>query len=258
MLVSFSGGADSVYLMIQLLKKMDASQITLLYFDHGLRPESKDEISFSKQFSDTHKVPLIIQELDVLGYSKQQNCSLETAGRQMRYSSIIEKAKALQIPIVMTAHHGDDHCESMLMKLIRGSGTHWGGIEAVFNLDDIHVVRPLLGVLKTDIVQYLKCNDISFCTDESNNNLTFTRNRVRHSIMPHVRAINPKYDESFHKLSAYFSEMRHYVDTVLEPVLKCVYQHQTYLEIPRNILKELPMFLRNEAIYRLIRIFRGF
>ncbi|RAP39064.1 tRNA lysidine(34) synthetase TilS [Candidatus Marinamargulisbacteria bacterium SCGC AAA071-K20] len=181
-LISFSCGSDSVCLAHSLLSFVtSSSNITLIYFDHGLRPSEVNKekefiLSFSEQYGFNH----VIQTLPVQNYSKEKGISLEMAGRQLRYDALDCYSKDTHMTTILTAHHKNDVGESLLLKLFRGTRLLTSPIRRAFELSEgCSVYRPLLDTYKSDILLYLSKNKLSFCVDSSNESTRFKRNLIR-------------------------------------------------------------------------------
>lgn len=168
-LISFSGGADSVFLVMTLLQFLDASQIELFHYHHGGDGLSYREqaLQFAKDFSAEHKLRLHFRK-------SAQTLRAEDECRRARRSALFQVFNETQMDLISTAHHADDLLETRLLRLIRGVGPQ--GIEAMKAFDP-PFFRPLLGFRKTEILSELK---VPFVEDPSNQELDHTlRNWIR-------------------------------------------------------------------------------
>lgn len=177
-----SGGADSVALlwcMWMLREKLDIT-VEAAHFNHHLRgAESDRDEQFVRKFCDFHDIPLHVSGSEIIPGKK----GLEAAAREARYAFL----RSLKGTIA-TAHTADDNAETVLMHLLRGSGLR--GLGGITPKSD-GLIRPMLDVTRDDVETYLAENWISHVEDSSNAADTFLRNRIRHGVIPRLKAENP-------------------------------------------------------------------
>ncbi len=196
-LVALSGGADSVCLLA-LLRELPAAvrppvQIRALHVHHGLRGAEADrDEAFVRGLCGRLEVPLTVEHYEVAAYAAEHGLSTEEAGRHLRYEALeragrsweAEEAGAGQVKIAL-AHHRDDNAETILHHLLRGSGLRGlGGIRPAQG----RRIRPLLCVGRGDIESYLRERGLSWCEDSTNASDAYTRNRIRHHLLPAMAA----------------------------------------------------------------------
>lgn len=200
-LAALSGGADSVCLLY-LLKQLQPKwgfHLAAAHLHHGLRgDEAEADLAFSREICQMLQIPFYERREDVAAAAKQQKCSVETAGRQLRYAFLNETAKqfaeetktgAADIRIA-TAHHKNDQAETVLMHLLRGSGVK--GLAGIPPKRDC-VIRPLLCLTREEIETYLAQNKLSYRTDSTNFCSDMTRNKVRLELLPQLaKEYNPE------------------------------------------------------------------
>lgn len=182
-----SGGADSVALLfgLYLLKDKLKIQLSAAHFNHHLRGEESDrDEQFVRDFCEGYQIPLFVGSGDVVTGKK----GLEAAARDARYAFL----RSLPGKIA-TAHTADDNAETVLLHLVRGTGLKGLGAIAPVNGN---VIRPMLGVTRQDVEDFLTEYYISHITDSSNETDDFLRNRLRHHVMPLLTAENPKLAEN--------------------------------------------------------------
>jgi tRNA(Ile)-lysidine synthase len=209
--VALSGGADSVGLLRLLLELRHELGIVLsiVHFNHKLRgPESDQDETFVAELARAHKLEFHVSSGDVAAEAEANHLSIETAAREMRYSFFRElqeedSAGSRRLDAVATGHTLDDQSETVLMRILRGTGTHGlGGIYPVVALEQesadepdetsAKVIRPLLAIRHRELEDYLKEIGQPWREDSSNQNLHHTRNRVRHVLLPLLeREFNP-------------------------------------------------------------------
>jgi tRNA(Ile)-lysidine synthase len=179
-----SGGADSMCMLDIMLGLVP--ELTVLHFNHKLRGAASDaDERFVRDYCEDRGVPLIV------GYPEVPLEHNENAARAARYTFFAKYAKT-----AATAHTADDNVETVLMRLTRGSGGKGlGGINPVSRHGALRIVRPIICLTRTEVLEYLEYNSIPHIEDESNSDTRFTRNRVRAELIPVLREINPKLSE---------------------------------------------------------------
>ena len=190
--VAVSGGADSVALL-HLLRSLEECPLSLVvaHFNHLLRGEESDgDEAFVAALAEMHGLPYAVRRFDVKEFAGAQGLSLEEAGRVCRYRFFSDVAEQHGAATVALAHHADDQAETVLMRLLRGSGaTGLCGMTA--KTGDGRYVRPLLEVSRIQIEAYLAEHGLAYRTDSSNNDKSFLRNRIRHELIPYLETYNP-------------------------------------------------------------------
>jgi tRNA(Ile)-lysidine synthase len=210
-LVAVSGGADSVCLL-HILAKQQAElgiKLHLAHLNHQLRGAESD--SDARYVSDlAHKlgIPATIESRDVAAYHAQKGGSLEEAAREVRYNFLSQVAKKINASRVTVGHTCDDHIETILMHLLRGTGT--AGLcglqprSALPNRESdvqLEVVRPLLEITRQETSDYCQRHKLAPQNDSSNASLYFQRNRVRLELLPALRSYNPGIDKALLRLA---------------------------------------------------------
>lgn len=191
--VALSGGADSVALLDIL--QCGGYRVCAIHINHMIRGEEADrDEDFCRELCKKRSVPFFCHRIDVPGEAKARGESLELTARRLRYEAI-EKTVALEgIDRVATAHHGDDNAETVIFNIVRGSGTKGGcGIPAVRGI----YVRPLIECTRDEIIGYCAQKGLDFVTDSTNLSTDYTRNFIRHEIMPKLKEINPNSVRAF-------------------------------------------------------------
>ncbi|MBQ2576517.1 MAG: tRNA lysidine(34) synthetase TilS, partial [Lachnospiraceae bacterium] len=187
-----SGGADSVCLLFVLLSyaKIHPIKIAVVHMDHKIRPESGEDADFVRRLCEENNLPFYLYEKQINDMAVEMKCSTEEAGRMARYQAFSEVADKLSKEMtdsekkakvkIAIAHNKNDTCETMLFHLFRGSGLK--GLCGILPVRD-KLIRPLLCLQRSEIETYLAEMGVSYCTDATNAEDDYTRNRIRHNIL---------------------------------------------------------------------------
>ena len=190
-LCALSGGADSMYLLCRLLEGAERGNYTVCaaHFNHGLRPTAGRDEDFARMWCAKQGVPLAVGRGDVRAFAARQGHSVEEGARVLRYSFLEETAARGDCALIATGHHAGDNAETVLMNLIRGSGLK--GLTGIPERRG-NIIRPMLAVSRADIEHYLAANGIPHVEDESNGDQSYTRNKIRHRLIPLLEELNPR------------------------------------------------------------------
>lgn len=206
-LVGYSGGADSTCLL-HLLHSVGAN-VVAAHLHHGQRKEADDEAEKCAEFCDSIGIPLVTGKADVPTLSRDLKIGLEEAGREARYRFFRQAALQVQADWIATAHTRDDHTETILLHLVRGTGlTGLGGIPEVRD----GIVRPLLPFSREETRTYCQEHRFWFHDDPANQDEQFARSRIRLRVMPELRAINPNVEASLLRFSQVVREEDDYLN----------------------------------------------
>ncbi len=180
-----SGGADSVCLLFVLLEwqRRYGLELAVVHINHGIRAEAGEDARFVENLCSQRGIPFYLRETDVRGLAEQESCSEEEAGRNFRYRVFAETAEELGAGKIAVAHNLNDCGETMLFHLFRGSGIK--GLTGIAPVRD-RIIRPLLCVERREIEDYLAAIGQEYCRDATNEGDAYTRNRIRHHILPYV------------------------------------------------------------------------
>ena len=193
--VGLSGGPDSVFLLYALHTLQARMGFTLraVHVHHGIRGAEADrDEAFSEKLCAKIDIPFQAVHVAAPAYAAQHGLSLEEAARILRYEALEAARQQLtQAPAawIAVAHHLDDQAETVLHNLVRGAGLR--GLAGMENRRN-HVIRPLLSIKREDILKWLKQYDIPYVTDSTNADPHYTRNRIRSTVLPELREINPE------------------------------------------------------------------
>lgn len=219
-LVGLSGGPDSVCLLMALMALSSEYDLTLnaLYVDHGLRPgETPNEIEFCRAFCAEHDVPFSMRAVDVKDLMEREKLGVQDAARRLRYEAYEEEAdKSGGGTAVALGHTADDQLETFMMRFLRGSGTT--GLGSIPPVRD-RFIRPLIETTREEITGYLKGVDAGFITDPTNLEDKYLRNKVRHTLIPILKELNPNIIETALSTSEVMRDEDRYLEAVVNKTL---------------------------------------
>ncbi len=254
-IIGLSGGADSVCLLLVLkaLQKNYHLTLTAVHVHHGIRGESADrDLLFSQELCKANNVEFVAAYRDVPGIAAKLHLTEEEAGRSVRYEIFEKEARKRGASVIAVAHHMDDQAETVLMNLLRGSGIRGcGGIQAKRSLSDgrgiqakpsvcdgnyavgkssdfndnnsdseIFIVRPLLGMRRSEIEAWLIAQNQTWCTDETNLTDEYLRSRIRNNLIPLLeREYNAQAAEHIAAASGDFFEAEEYLRSKAKELL---------------------------------------
>lgn len=187
-LIGVSGGRDSVALL-HLLLEAGFRRLIVCHLDHGLRAASGQDAEFVRELAATCGLPFMAAREDVQARAAREAQSIETAARAARYEFFAKIAAERNCPRLLLAHHADDRVETFLFNLLRGASTAGlstlrGETRRVVAGIDLQIFRPLLEATRAEIGAYVVTHDVRYREDESNQELLFSRNRLRHLALP--------------------------------------------------------------------------
>ena len=190
-LIGVSGGRDSIALLHRLTK-LGYQRLILCHLDHQLRGRpSKADAAFVDRLATKLKLECKLERMDVAALARRSKQSIETAGRTARYQFFARISRRRRCRTIFLGHHADDLVETFLINLFRGAGpAGFGGMRqiATRKVDgvELEIVRPLLGVWRTEIDAYVKTHRLKFREDATNETLGPIRNRMRRRIIPYI------------------------------------------------------------------------
>lgn len=214
-IVALSGGIDSTALLDLLNSLSKSLQFTLsaVHVDHGISHNAKQWSNFCCNLCRTLNIPITITHLKI---SKEPGNSLEATARTARYQVF----NRLSADFVVLGQHQDDQAETLFLQLLRGAGTRGLAAMPVARKQESakapRILRPLLDVPRSNIVQYAKEKRLSWINDESNENIAFDRNFLRHEIFPLLKKRYPNYAKTFLRASRHLAEASHLLDEIAE------------------------------------------
>jgi len=257
LLVAVSGGPDSVCLLHILVKLMGELGIRLhvAHLNHQLRgAESEADAQYVSNLARRLGIPATMEQRDVKGYQKHERISLEEAAREVRYTFLAQVAKAIGASRVAVGHTTDDHIETILMHLVRGTGTR--GLRGLqlraewqSSGNSLTIIRPLLQVSREETASYCHEHKLMPRIDASNLSLSPLRNRIRHQLLPLLKSYNPQVTEALLRTAEIASDDLAFIDKEgIQLWAKIAQRQEKTIILDKKRLLELPSALKRHLL----------
>jgi tRNA(Ile)-lysidine synthase len=250
-LVGLSGGRDSVALL-HWLADSSYKKLICCHLNHQLRGRASDaDARFVRKLGNRYNVDLVVGSAKVRALASKQKLSLEAAGRDARYKFFAQVAKRKRVRTIFLAHHADDVVETFLINLFRGAGS--SGLSAMREVSkrridnvDLTIVRPFLGIWRTQIDDYVRKHRLKFREDASNKDVALLRNRIRRQIIPYLeKTVGRNIRPSIWRTATIAAEEENWIETQLPD--------ETAVELSVLELRKLPIALQRREILRWLR-----
>jgi tRNA(Ile)-lysidine synthase len=219
-LVAFSGGIDSSSLAValqRLKEPLKIKRLALLHINHLLRGEEsyRDE-NFAKDFAQKYSLELFVERVDVPSLAKKRGGNIEATAREERYRLFEEVRKREGFDLVATAHHLGDLVETIILWLTRGTG-----LEGLLGFEPVegNIIRPFYLATRQEIEDFAKKQAIEWVEDSTNYDLSLARNRIRHRVVPELKAINPNLEESVLRMREILKEENELLEKLVQTAL---------------------------------------
>jgi len=257
-LAGVSGGADSVclFFILMSLSKELSFNLEVIHINHMIRKEAEGEAFFVEKLCEKYNIPFHRKDVDIPRIFRESGLSEEEAGRIERYKAFeeiadkIEKEKGTKV-LIATAHNTNDQAETMLHNLFRGTKLKGlSGIKPVRKHGNHTIIRPILPLSRSEIEEYLHSIGQDFCVDQSNNTDEFTRNRIRHNILPVAeKEINKGAVRHVAEAAAFLSEIDDYIEDKARMVLNASsVTKDGELTIDLNKLQDISPFVKERLM----------
>ena len=252
LMVAVSGGPDSMALLSVLLALRPSWGLCVwaVHFDHGLRGiESQTDARFVQDFCERMGVDLIIKNLNLQrSMAREQGESLQQFASKVRYDALFRLADEKGATKIALGHIADDQAETVLMWMIRGSGT--GGLAGMSPIRNGLVIRPLLGFSRADILEYLKSRELGYRIDSSNFSPLYLRNRLRHELIPILKRYNPNLVKVLSRQADIVREDHLFLEQLAAQAYEDLRQKRSsnLLVLPRTSLLALPLAIQRRVI----------
>lgn len=248
--IGCSAGPDSMALVDMLLKIREKYSLSLIvaHVNHNLRAQSVQEEEYLRNYCEKNQIMFECMMITEYGDDNFHN-----EARNIRYDFFEKVVYKYNANYLMTAHHGDDLVETVLMRITRGSNLNgYSGFKKVVEKGDYKIVRPLLGYTKQELEDYDKCNHVMYYVDDSNAKDKYTRNRYRKYVLPFLKEEDPNIHLKYLKFSTVLNEANQFIEHERDKALKKVIHHN-FLKI--DLFKELDAFIQKEVLYYMMNDF---
>lgn len=254
-LVAFSGGPDSVFLLdfFSRFKRKLGIRIAAMHVNHSIRgKESDGDEKFAVEFCGKLGIRIFSERVDVPAYSRSNKISIEEAARILRYKAIEEKAENAGFNKIATAHNLDDNAETILINLLSGTGI--AGLAGI-PVQRGKIIRPILTIHKKDILNCLGENGIDFRIDSSNLKTEFKRNFLRNKIFPLIREkINPSFEEALTRSSLNLSGALKFLEkSVGEGIKKFIRQEKSGIRLSTSLFDSAYSEIAGEILRKVMK-----
>lgn len=268
-ILALSGGPDSAclfYILNQIKSELDLS-ISCVHVNHGLRGKASDaDEDFVRSMCKQNNCNLRVVSADINALAKEWKLSTEEAGRKVRYQAFYQEAekvfKATGVaPKILIAHNMDDQAETILYRIIRGTGVT--GLKAMQKSEltpkGFKIIRPLLDVTKRDILEALQSEKLPYCEDKTNELPIYARNKIRLDIIPAIESINPAFKDAIVRLGEIASEQEDFLDREAKECLRRLkYEHKINLNqsisiLPVNELRGYHLAIQKRVLSHIIK-----
>lgn len=244
--VAVSGGMDSMALLSVLttLSKEMEFELVCLHFEHGIRGESsREDAAFVQRTAEQLQVPFFMGNADVPEIAKEHCVGIEQAAREARYAFFETASKKLKLNSVATAHHKGDQAETLLLNLIRGSGLN--GLTGMRFKREPNIIRPFLCVSRREIEAFVAEHGIDYREDATNQCTDYSRNYVRHIVMPAIEKLNPRAEDAFMRTAELLREDSEALQNFTEHFFKKSVELQKGIAvIDCRMLRDMPVKAR--------------
>ncbi|SDC71008.1 tRNA lysidine(34) synthetase TilS [Shouchella lonarensis] len=256
-LVAVSGGADSMALLHIMCNINAQKKFTLvaLHAHHGLREEADADAALVRTVCADWGIPYVQKQLSVRAYCEQHRIGVQQGARTLRYQFFQEAMMQLDGDVLMTAHHGDDEVETVLMKMVRGTTPLTNiGIAPDQPYVNGRLIRPLLQETKQQILAYCHAHEVPFHEDESNASSMYTRNRFRAQIVPVLKKENPHIHVHTHRFSRWHVDDNDYLFAEAEKVLVQMtkVKKSGYVKISKPLFRRIAPALQRRMIHLIL------
>jgi tRNA(Ile)-lysidine synthase len=215
LILGVSGGVDSIVLLDLICKLFPKNEKALIHVDHSIRNDTRKDVQLINDISKKYNIKSYVSKIDVLKYCKENKMGTEEGARKLRYEEFIKVFKRENADYILTAHNLDDLSENLIMRITRGTGLD--GLPGMKPKNGFFV-KPLLFASKREIVEYAKKSKLKWRDDYTNNDLKYTRNSIRHKVIPILKEHNPNFLQSIFKLSKILWIQKEHIDKEVENI----------------------------------------
>ena len=225
--LAVSGGVDSMVMLHKFATMSPRPNFCVVTVNHGIRKEAESDCKFVADYCAMLNVECQIVNVDVPGYCEQNKLSIETGARILRYQVL----DSLDCDYVCLAHNSNDNAETVLMHILRGSGAKGAtGIK----YKNGKYLRPILDLTREQIEQYAKEHNVPFVQDSTNDDTKYTRNFVRHKVLPLLTQLNPSAQQNILRFASNIKQDDEYLDSLAD-ISTVAFDFQL-ARVPKNLL----------------------
>lgn len=250
--VGVSGGPDSIALINVLNDIKNDENIPLdfelivAHINHNIREEAKLDEEYVVKFCDKKQIKVFVLSVDVLRKAQEEKKSTEETGRNIRYEFFEQILRETNSSKIATAHTANDNAETVLMNMMRGSGT--SGLKGIKAIRDEKFIRPLIETTRDDIEKYCAENNLNPRIDRTNFENEYTRNKVRNLLIPFIKEnFNPNIIMSINRLSDIIDEENEYLEDITKEKYREVLLHE---EKGKQIILDLKTFNKQDLVIK--------
>lgn len=261
LVVAVSGGPDSTALLsvLRALREELRLDLHVAHLNHGLRPDAAEDAAAVVRMVEAMGCPYHEATEDVAAAAARERRSIEDAGREARYRFLAAVAREIDAQVIATGHTRDDQAETVLMRLLRGSGLRGlAGIPPVRRHEGLWVIRPLIDTSRDEIAEYLARQRLDAREDSSNRDPAMLRNRVRLVLLPILEGYNPDVRRALARLAEVTRDDADALDALSAPQVDAVLRGTPgSVHITVQAFGRLPVALQRRALREAIRRVRG-
>jgi tRNA(Ile)-lysidine synthase len=255
--VAVSGGPDSMALLHVMLKLADRLKLRVVaaHMNHMFRgEESAEEADFVANYAAAAGIPCEVVHCDIPRKAEQQGGNPHAIAREERYRFLLQTAKQHRCQRIALAHHADDQAETVLMRLLRGTGpSGLAGIPARRTEQNVELIRPFLRIYKQTLVAYCEQQGLEYRIDSSNKERKYYRNRIRLDALPYLKQYNPQLSESLIRLSDMMRAEDDFLDQEAGDVLARWSYSDGMYEFPRKEYMHLHLALQRRCLKLILK-----
>lgn len=248
--VGCSSGPDSMALVDMLLKIREKYQLQLIiaHVNHNVRSESYEEEKYLKEYCENNK--LVFESMIIDNYGDD---NFHNEARNIRYNFFESLVYKYNAKYLMTAHHGDDLIETILMRIVRGSNlSGYSGFKKIVPMNGYTIVRPLIDYTKSELEEYVKINNVKYYIDSSNDKDKYTRNRYRKNVIPFLKEEDSNVHHKFLKFSEELDAANKFIIKTRDRAIKrCL--KKNILLLDEFVLED--RFIQKEILYYMLSEF---
>ena len=267
LVVAVSGGANSLCLLASLLELQPArrADVRVVHVDHGFRPSSTLDAEHVRELARGLGVACEVIRVDGPGYARDHGLGVEHACRALRYRALATVAARSGARAILTGHTADDSVESFVMHLLRGAGSN--GLRGIAPTETLLVgrlgpglgeaaglpaalARPLLEVRRAETAAYCRARGVTWRADPTNDDPAFLRNRVRHHLLPVLRAYNPAIDAALARTASVLRDEGAWLETLIERRWRSCRRGPGVVQIPLAWWRRQPRAARRRLLRR--------